>query len=97
MYELGGSPPAGAVHVSATVDPVTVAESPEGASGATSAAAPVKARRVTRAGGHPDKPNVPVVPTCEKHDHETEDAPSEGLAVVGICTTLMPVDGATGE
>jgi hypothetical protein len=98
MYELGASPPTGATQFSVTVDPVTVADNPDGADGAASGAAPVSAFKVTRGAGHPDTPNAPAVPLArEKHDHETEDAPRLGPAVPGSCATLMAVDGAVGE
>ena len=98
MYELGASPPTGAVQVSVTVDPVTVPDNPDGAAGATSGAAPESARNVTRGAGHPDTPNVPAAPPRrEKHDHEIEDAPMLGPAAPGTCATLTPVDGAAGE
>ena len=98
MYELGASPPTGAVQLSVTVDPVTVADNPDGADGATSGADPVSAFKVTRGAGQPDTQNVPaVLPRREKHDHETDDAPMLGPAVPGTCATLMPMDGATGE
>jgi len=98
MYEVGASPPTGALQFSATVDPLTVADKPVGADGALTAAAVRNRDVVTRAGGHPDEPNVPIVSlTCVKHDHETDDAPRFGPVVPVPCATLMAVDGAAGE
>src|SRR6266571_3449311 len=82
------------------MDPLTVPERLVGAAGALSAAPAAGRNRdvVTRAAGHPDEPNVPVVPVARvKHDHETDDAPMFGPDVPVPCATLTAVDGAAGE
>jgi hypothetical protein len=94
-YEVGASPPAGAVQFNTTVEPVTVAEKFVGAPGALMAPAVAGRNGATgvRTEGQSDVPNVPVPAARVKQDHE--------MAALALVTaelgpdTPMP-DGAAG-
>jgi hypothetical protein len=96
VYDVGASPPTGAVQFSVTVEPETVAEKFVGAPGALIGAAVAGRSGVAgpRGAGQPDVPNVPVPVARVKHDHVTAETPPPAAVELGP-ETAMP-DGATG-
>jgi len=94
-YEVGASPPAGAVQFNTTVEPVTVAEKFVGAPGALRGAAVAgrSGAAGARSGGQSDVPNVPVPTARVKQDHEIV-APPLATAELGP-DTVIP-DGDAG-